>query len=80
MNQPDIGGIQADLCLTDERFSLRDLGSPAGTWVNYQRIGTEPASIQSGDIIHFGNSGFRFTMVGTEVLAEIGVARYEPIL
>ncbi len=80
MNQPDIGGIQADLYLTDELFSLRDLGSPAGTWVNYHRIGTEPVRIHAGDIIHFGNSGFRFTMVGTDALTEISVSRYEPIL
>jgi hypothetical protein len=80
MNQSDMGGIQADLYMTDDRFFLRDLGSPAGTWVNYQRIGTEPVSIQPGDIIHFGISGFRFTMVGTEGLTEIGVLRYEPIL
>jgi len=80
LNLPDVGSIQADLFLKDELFWLRDLGSPAGTWVNYDHVGSEPVQIQAGDIIHFGNFGFRFTMVGTEALTEINVSRYEPIL
>lgn len=80
LNQPDVGGIQADLYLKDDLFWLRDLGSPAGTWVNYSRMGSESFQIQPGDIIHFGNSGFRFTMVGTDALSEINVSRYEPNL
>ena len=76
----DIAGLHADLFFEHRAFWLRDLDSPAGTWVNYNRVGTEPVQIHAGDLIHFGETGFRFTMVGTGTLAEVSVSRYEPIL
>jgi len=76
----DIAGLHADLYFEHGEFWLRDLDSPAGTWVNYNRVGTEPVQIHAGDLIHFGDAGFRFTMVGTGTLAEVSVSRYEPIL
>ena len=36
-------------------YSIRDLGSKNGTWVNNQRIGDSPKTLQDGDLIHFGN-------------------------
>ncbi len=43
-------------------YSIRDLGSKNGTWVNGQRIGDSPEILQDGDIIHFGSptSSVRF--------------------
>ena len=37
-------------------YSIRDLGSKNGTWVNDQRIGDSPVILENGDLIHFGNS------------------------
>jgi DNA-binding winged helix-turn-helix (wHTH) protein len=36
-------------------YSIRDLGSKNGTWVNDQRIGDSPVILENGDLIHFGN-------------------------
>jgi len=80
LHQPDIAGLHADLYVEHGSFWLRDLGSPLGTWVNYNRVGAEAVQIRAGDIIHFGKSGFRFTMVGTGTLVDVGISRYEPIL
>ncbi len=43
-------------------YSIRDLGSKNGTWVNGQRIGDTPKILQDGDLIHFGSptSSLRF--------------------
>ncbi len=45
----------------DGRYQILDLGSTAGTWVNYKQItGPEPQILKDGDIIHIGEAVFRF--------------------
>lgn len=42
-------------------FQLTDLGSVAGTWINYQQINpSSPHAIKDGDIINIGEAAFRF--------------------
>jgi len=45
----------------DGTFWITDLGSTAGTWVNYAPISPEGARLVSGDLLHVGRVGFRFT-------------------
>jgi len=51
-------------CLDDQKFQIIDLGSTAGTWINYQQIKSgEPQFLKDGDIIHIGESVFRFQVM-----------------
>jgi hypothetical protein len=69
-NQEDIVGIQhpsiipehARISSQDEdQFQIIDLGSTAGTWINYQQISpSSPHTIKDGDIINIGEAAFRF--------------------
>jgi hypothetical protein len=47
----------------DGSYLLRDQGSIAGTWVNYEPVGDQGIRIRHGDIIHFGIAEFRFELV-----------------
>ncbi|HEY9121720.1 MAG TPA: FHA domain-containing protein [Brevefilum sp.] len=60
-------------------FWLNDLDSSFGTWVNYERISRRPVRIQAGDILHFGNCGFRFTIINANK-PQVIVSKYEPAL
>lgn len=75
-----VGGVHARLTLDENGFWLQDLDSVLGTWVNYRRIGAEPVKIQRGDLVHFGNCGFRFTMVNKSLPDNVLFVPYEPIL
>jgi pSer/pThr/pTyr-binding forkhead associated (FHA) protein len=76
----DVDGVQARLTVDSEGFWLSDLDSQTGTWVNYRRVGTHPVRIQPGDLIHFGNCGFRFTMVERTLPDAVHIYPYEPLL
>jgi hypothetical protein len=43
-------------------FRLFDLGSVAGTWINYMPVSKDGALLEHGDLIHIGRVGFRFTL------------------
>jgi hypothetical protein len=42
-------------------YTLVDEGSIAGTWINYSPVSREGRFVRSGDLIHIGRVGFRFT-------------------
>jgi len=44
-------------------FVLADLGSHAGTWINYAPVSPEGTRVQDGDIVHIGRVAFRFLTV-----------------
>lgn len=76
----DVEGLHAELRCIEGIFWLRDLGSAKGTWVNYAEVGVKPIEIKPGDLIHFGNSGFRFTINGSAPPREVNLSKYKPIL
>jgi hypothetical protein len=43
-------------------YLLRDQGSVAGTWVNYELVPDEGRLLKHGDIIHVGRATFRFRL------------------
>ena len=54
---------------------IQDLGSTAGTWINYNQItGTKPQILKDGDIIHIGEAVFRFQIQDS---VNTGAAREE---
>jgi hypothetical protein len=71
---------QARLRLRDGEFWLQDLGSTLGTWLNYKRIGSDPEKVHPGDLLHFGNFGFRFTMMDRSLKDSVRFTPYEPLL
>lgn len=51
-------------CLDDQKCQITDLGSTAGTWINYQQIKKGvPQFLKDGDIIHIGEAIFRFQVM-----------------
>jgi len=80
IKQPGISGLQSHLIHLDGQFWIKDHGSALGTWVNYQRIGTEPVLILPGDILHFGHTEFRFTMKEQIESSHVTIKPYEPNL
>ncbi len=51
-------------CLENDKFQITDLGSTAGTWINYQQIlSGKPQFLKDGDIIHIGEAVFRFQVM-----------------
>lgn len=43
-------------------FHIADMGSHAGTWVNYAPVSPEGSHLQDGDIVHIGRVAFRFLL------------------
>jgi len=63
ISHPSVSPQHALLVWEDEQQSYRitDQGTAAGTWVNYSQLeGEQLLLLKNGDIIHFGQAGFRF--------------------
>jgi len=75
-----VGRLQAELQYKQGVFWLRDLGSPLGTWVNHAQIDSKPIAIKPGDLIHFGEAGFRFTINEYEAPTTVTIEPYQPML
>ncbi len=61
LDDPSVAPRHARITQTkDSSFQIRDEGTIAGTWVNYEQIGKEGYTLQHGDVIHFGQLVFRF--------------------
>ncbi len=43
----------------EQRYYVADLGSVAGTWVNYAPVSSTGLALEAGDILHIGKRGFR---------------------
>lgn len=62
INDPSVEPVHAVLTRRqDGEYWISDLGSTAGTWVNYAPISPNGALLKSGDILHIGRVGFRFS-------------------
>ncbi len=66
INDPEISRQHARLTQTEEGFQIEDLGSTNGTFVNGQRLGSEPFALQPGQAVNMG-SGVRlvYEIAGT---------------
>jgi hypothetical protein len=63
MNDPSISSVHARLRQTDDGgYLLQDNNSIAGTWVNYEPIAREGYRLAHGDMVHFGQLIYRFTL------------------
>lgn len=57
-NNPRFAARHCKLTCRRRRWSVRDLGSELGTYVNNERIGTQPRMLQPGDVISVLNQKF----------------------
>lgn len=48
--------------LREDLYHVTDLGSEAGTWVNYAPVSAEGSRLQDGDLLHIGRVAFRFLL------------------
>ena len=79
ISDPEVEPVQAELVLEEDAFWLRAFdATERRTWLNYQPIGSDLVRVRPGDLLHFGESGFRFTMEVEETDKKISVTRYEP--
>ena len=63
IDDPSISSVHARLRQTDDGgFLLLDNNSIAGTWVNYDPIPREGCRLAHGDMVHFGQLIYRFTL------------------
>ncbi len=77
---PSINNAQAVIEHSEENFWINDLDTSEGTWVNYVRIGRQPVKLQTGDILHLGNNGFRFLIVDDKQSGQVTFSNYKPII
>ena len=75
-----VGEVHARIKILADGVWLEDLGSPGGTWVNYIEIIKEQVQIYPGDLIHFGSTGFQFTIEGSRASINVTVSKYESLL
>lgn len=64
----------------ERRFWLHSEGLETFVWLNGQAVGTEPLEVGLGDLLHFGKTGFRFTINKETSSGQASVAKYEPLL
>jgi DNA-binding transcriptional ArsR family regulator len=58
---PFVSLVNSEVVLEDGQYRLRDLGiSRNGTWLNWRRVGAEPAVLRPGDVVGVGRSLLAF--------------------
>ncbi|MBG0787986.1 MAG: hypothetical protein H0S79_23110, partial [Anaerolineaceae bacterium] len=64
----------------DNHFWLHSVGGHSDVWLTAQPVGMEPVEIVPGDLVYFGELGFRFTIEKDEDSRKASVEKYEPFL
>jgi pSer/pThr/pTyr-binding forkhead associated (FHA) protein len=63
IEDPSVSSLHARLIRSASgRYLLRDQGSVAGTWVNYEAVSEQGRELKHGDLIHLGRVAFRFQL------------------
>lgn len=70
IDSPSVANLHATIQRGEDGiYYLRDMGSTAGTWLNFTPLSNQPIPLEHGDCIHFGQVPYRF------VLAKPGTIR-----
>ena len=76
VDDPSVEGLHARIIRqVDGSYLIRDQGSKAGTWIQYQEIPPAGQKLSHGDIVHFGRSGYRFVFADPPPAKEIRITR-----
>ena len=62
VNEPSVQAVHAELIYSEGKFTISDMNTTAGTWVNYAPITAEGCRLEDGDLVHLGKFGFRFML------------------
>jgi hypothetical protein len=75
---PSVSSLHARLTrLANGKYLIRDQGSTAGTWVNYDNVSEEGHILEHGDLIQLGRIEYRFTLSDPPPAKEIRVTKIE---
>jgi hypothetical protein len=78
LEDPSVDRMHARLIRqVDGSYLLKDQGSVAGTWVNYEEIPKEGLLLSDGDRVHFGRAFFQFIRSNTPSRRIIHVIKLE---
>ncbi len=74
LDDPSVSSLHARLIRqAGGEYLLRDQGSVAGTWINYERLDDDGRNLHHGDLVHLGRVAFRFQRTGTPDWPDIRV-------
>lgn len=62
LDDASVADFHAMLRWNGETFFVIDMGSAAGSWVNYEQMDEQPRQLMNGDILHFGNFAYQFKL------------------
>ncbi len=79
LDDPSVASKHARISRTEAgEYVIADEGTIAGTWVNFEPVGTEGHSLQHGDVVHFGQLVFRFELKDAPAAAEPKIEKENP--
>jgi len=74
LDDPSVSALHARLIrLASGDYLLRDQGSVAGTWVNYQQVPERGRILRHGDVIHIGRVEYQFQLRNPPLESRINV-------
>jgi pSer/pThr/pTyr-binding forkhead associated (FHA) protein len=74
IDDPALDGMHALIRRDDDgRFYIVDMGTTAGTWLNYDPVSAEGQEIKHGDVVHIGSAAFNFQIPGAKTDSEIEI-------
>jgi hypothetical protein len=80
LRDPSVSGLHARLIRqAGGDYLLRDQGSTAGTWVNYQLVDEDGVRLRSGDQINLGRVELRFVLPKSDKQPETRIQKLESI-
>jgi len=79
LDDPSVNALHARVIrLASGDYLIRDQGSVAGTWVNYQQVPERGSILRHGDVIHLGRVEFQFQLRNPPLESRIHVESINP--
>jgi hypothetical protein len=80
LDDPSVSALHARIIrLASGDYLIRDQGSVAGTWVNYQSVPERGKILQHGDLIHLGRIALRFRLPNPPLEGRFHVKSVDPV-
>ena len=63
LDEPSVEPLHARIWRDNQgKFHIEDIGSVAGTWLNFSSVASKGSPLEHGDLIHIAKIGYRFTL------------------